>query len=270
MKVLTWNINTAGNTLKDNLVDYFYSVDWDIAALQETKNETTPTGKTLWHSDSSVGNNKVEDNNNNSNYDRIGDNFICGVSLFSKYGNIELITKNMEWENFPFVVLYKVSLLDGKEIFIFNVWLKTYNSLEKKKLTYMEHLKRAMDHYRLKYNYVFEKLPVIMLGDFNIYDSKDNHNEWEKWLTISKELSDEYNIKSAWHRKNNKTFGDDFEKEEFTLVHSGVKYHCDLCLVSLSHFEIKNVIIDNSVNKNNGLKLSDHNPVLVELGWKSV
>ncbi|GHV74469.1 hypothetical protein AGMMS49940_17710 [Spirochaetia bacterium] len=254
MRIITWNCNTARNNLTDKVVDYVDSLNGNITALQETKNETTIKGSSLWNDKTSLGDIWTESGEKRS------DNYLCGVSLFAKDATIECLTNNVEIEKFPFIVLYKVSLYDGKILYVFNVWLKTFNG--KTKISYMERLKNGLKCE--KYKNILEKYPSIILGDFNIYDSPSEtaHNEWLKWIGISKDLSEKYGIESAWHAYNKAEFGK--EGEEFTLFHQG-KYHCDLCLFSKKYFKPLNSIIDKSVVER---KLSDHNSLITELEWK--
>jgi exonuclease III len=254
MKIITWNCETAGNNLTDKVVDYIESLDGDIIALQETKNEKTRNGKTLWNNKTSLGDIWTE-----SGKERI-DNYLCGVNLVTKDGDIELLTSNEEVTDFTFVVLYKISQNNGKILYVFNVWLKTFNG--KTKISYMERLKNALNYD--KYKNILEKNPSIILGDFNIYDSPSNHNEWLKWIDISKILSKKYFIESAWHKYNNIEFGKEYN--ELTLLHQG-KYHCDFCLYSTKYFNLVSSYIDKNVIEN---KLSDHNSVITELEWKKL
>ncbi|WP_010263533.1 endonuclease/exonuclease/phosphatase family protein [Treponema primitia] len=253
MKIITWNIETAGNNLVDKVVDHVDGFKGDIIALQETKNEITKNGRTLWDDKTSLGDIWTEGGKERA------DNYLCGVSLLAKNATIErLVNNNDEIGDFTFIALYKIILNDGRILYIFNVWLKTFNG--KTKISYMERLKNGLKYE--KYEEILKKYPSIILGDFNIYDSISNHNEWMKWLEIKNNLFEKYYIESAWHTYNRVEYGK--EGDEFTLFHQG-KYHCDFCLYSTKHFNLVSSVIDKSAIGN---KLSDHNPVITELIWK--
>lgn len=252
MKIVTWNCETAGNNLIDKVIDHVNCLNADIIALQETKNETTKNGNTLWDNETSLGDIWTENGNKRM------DNYSCGVSLFAKNAKVERLESNDEVSDFTFVVLYKVTQPNGKILYVFNVWLKMFNGTTK--IQYMERLKKALlfDNY----TNILENYPTVILGDFNVYDSESHHKEWLKWIEISRDLSEKYGIESAWHTHNHIEFGK--EGDELTLLHYA-KYHCDFCLYSKKHFNLTNSYIDKSVIEN---KLSDHNPVITELEWK--
>ena len=240
MKIVSWNSRFGFDKIK---VQYIEKYSADIYVIQECTKEDIENIKGtfkyyIWYGD-----------NIDSKY---------GIGLFSNNFKIELLPEFNK--DFRFVIPFKL-FNDNITFILFGVWTKDKDK-NNVKIEYTEQTWNAINYNGYK---KYLSGSVILIGDFN------SNNFWDKQYKQKKVPSHkeiimkllEYNIESAYHKFNNCEDGKEIDPTLLWKMDKNNKFHIDYCFVS-NNFKINNVQIG-SIEEWENNKLSDHNPIIVEL-----